>query len=263
MGISFDRIADRYDETRALPPDVMERVTAQILRLGRVTPDTHFFEPGIGTGRIALPLIQQGYAYTGTDISQPMMDKLRQKVEGYPYQLKLLEADATALPIETNSFDVAIASHILHLIPDWQKALDEIRRVLKPKGVFIYFHHPTNQAGISDSVSQQWHQILESYGYESHFVGAVTHDVLNHLTQQGASLESVMVAQISQTRSLAETLQTYQHRIYSNLWRVPDNIYPQALSDLQNWAAQQFQSLEVKIESRRSVRLTAAYNWAE
>ncbi|HHP7243554.1 MAG TPA: class I SAM-dependent methyltransferase [Elainellaceae cyanobacterium] len=148
-GIPFDRIADRYDETRALPVDIAEQVTEQILQLSRATSETHFFEPGIGTGRIALPLIEQGYAYTGVDISEPMMTKLRQKMASISHRLTLLEADATALPFESGAFDVAIASHILHLIPEWQKALEETRRVLKPGGVFIYFHHPTNKAGIS------------------------------------------------------------------------------------------------------------------
>ncbi|TVP68128.1 MAG: methyltransferase domain-containing protein [Leptolyngbya sp. LCM1.Bin17] len=46
----------------------------------RSTPDTTLFEPGIGTGRGALSLVERGYAYTGVDVSEAMMDKLRQKI---------------------------------------------------------------------------------------------------------------------------------------------------------------------------------------
>jgi ubiquinone/menaquinone biosynthesis C-methylase UbiE len=262
MTISFDRIADRYDETRSVPPEIAEQITAQILRLGRTTPDTHFFEAGIGTGRIALPMVERGYAYTGVDISEAMMNQLRQKVAGTPHRLTLLKADATALPLEADQFDVAIAAHILHLIPAWQQALGEIRRVLKPDGVLIYFHHSTNKAGVSDVVSQQWRQILQGYGYQSQFTGAVTEEVLDYLTQRGAELETVTIAEIPRTKPLREVLQAYEDRIYSNMWRVPDDIYPSAFVDLQTWAMEQFKSLEVEIESRYSVTLTAASGWA-
>jgi ubiquinone/menaquinone biosynthesis C-methylase UbiE len=87
-----------------------------------------------------VPLIELGYAYTGVDVSKAMMDRLRHKLEGKAHRLTLINADATALPLEDNAFDVAIAPHILQLIPDWQTAMDELRRVLKPSGVFIYFH---------------------------------------------------------------------------------------------------------------------------
>ena len=94
-----------------------------------------FLKPVLAPGRIALPMVERGYAYTGVDVSEAMMNQLRQKVAGKPHRLTLLKADATALPLEANQFDVAIAAHILHLIPAWQQALGEIHRVLKPDGV--------------------------------------------------------------------------------------------------------------------------------
>ncbi len=65
--VSFDRVADIYDLTRGLPPDISERVTETILNIASPTLDTKFFEVGIGTGRIALPIIQRGYSYTGLE----------------------------------------------------------------------------------------------------------------------------------------------------------------------------------------------------
>jgi ubiquinone/menaquinone biosynthesis C-methylase UbiE len=80
LTISFDRVSDIYDATRGLPPDVSEQVTNSILNLVSATPDTAFFESGIGTGRIALPIVQRGYSYTGIDISEKMLDELRRKL---------------------------------------------------------------------------------------------------------------------------------------------------------------------------------------
>lgn len=262
MAISFDRVADVYDQTRAMPPEVAEQVTEAILRLGRTTPESHFLEPGIGTGRIALPIVERGYAYTGVDVSEAMMDVLRQKLAGQPHRLTLVNADATALPFEPATFDVAVAPHILHLIADWRQALAEIRRVLKPAGVFIYFHHPTNRSGIRDDIAQRWHEILQGYGYESGFTGGITEDVLDYLQAQQAKLHTEAVAKIRHSRTPAEALQSYQKRIYSNLWRVPDEIYPRALTDLQTWVQQQFPDPAVELNAEYEVTLTAAYSWS-
>ena len=260
MTISFDRAADYYDSTRTLAPEVSERLTAEILRLGRATPETTFFEPGIGTGRVALPIVEQGYAYTGVDISEAMMAKLRQKLEGKAHRLTLIQADATDLPLEDNAFDVAIAPHILHLIADWQRAMDELRRVLKPTGVLIYFHHTTNKTATRDAVGQQWRQILAGYGYDSGFTGGVTEDVLGRLQEQGATLETVVVAELSRESTVGSLMQAYRDRIYSHMWRVPDDIYPQALADLETWAAQAFPDPNVPITSQDNITLTAAYH---
>lgn len=262
MTISFDRAADFYDNTRTLAPEVSERLTAELLRLGRATPNTTFFEPGIGTGRIALPIVKRGYAYTGVDVSEAMMDRLRQKLEGKAHRLTLINADATALPFEDNAFDVAIAPHILHLIPDWQTAMDELRRVLKPAGVFIYFHHPTNKTATRDAIGRQWREILSGYGYDSSFTGGVTDDVLGRLQEQGATLGTVVVADLSRESTVGSLMRAYRDRIYSNMWRVPDDIYPQALADLETWVAQEFPNPNQPITSQDNITLTAAYHWA-
>jgi ubiquinone/menaquinone biosynthesis C-methylase UbiE len=258
MAISFDRAADFYDQTRAMPPDIADQVTQCILQLSRATSETHFFEPGIGTGRIALPLIERGYAYTGADISEQMMDKLRQKLADQPHRLMLVNADITALPFEDGAFDVAIAAHILHLIADWRTALAEIRRVLKPQGVLIYFHHPGSGATRHDPIDEQWRKILEGYSYRPSFVGAVTDDVLGYFEAQGLAMETVPVAQISRTRTVAEALQTYCDRIYSHLWQIPEPIFTPALEDLKSWVQQTYPNLDEQFESVYEVTVTAA-----
>lgn len=45
MTISFDRVADIYDDTRALPSEISNRITDTIVRLSNAAADTHFFEP--------------------------------------------------------------------------------------------------------------------------------------------------------------------------------------------------------------------------
>ena len=48
---------------------------------------------------------------------------------------------AEAVPLETNSVDTAVVTFVLCTIPDWQSALVEMRRVLKPDGRLLFSEH--------------------------------------------------------------------------------------------------------------------------
>ena len=68
--VSFDRVADRYDETRGLPPTPLAKaigVLAEELQGKRV------LEIGVGTGRYAVPLQKSGIEVVGVDIAPKMV----------------------------------------------------------------------------------------------------------------------------------------------------------------------------------------------
>ncbi|NQV01262.1 MAG: class I SAM-dependent methyltransferase [Bacteroidia bacterium] len=54
--------------------------------------------------------------------------------EGYYYDREINLMDVTALPFESESFDVVLCNHVLEHIDNDLKALEEIRRILKPGG---------------------------------------------------------------------------------------------------------------------------------
>ena len=61
--------------------------------------------------------------YTTTDLNSPLAD---------------VKADICALPFKDDSFDVILCNHVLEHIPDDQKALSELYRILKPSGWGIF-----------------------------------------------------------------------------------------------------------------------------
>ena len=73
MSVSFDRIASRYDATRGFPPGVGAQVGAAFRAQSGLPVGARLVEIGVGTGRIAIPLVSQGYQYIGVDISLEMM----------------------------------------------------------------------------------------------------------------------------------------------------------------------------------------------
>lgn len=258
-GISFDRAAAFYDATRGYAEGSAERIRDGIVRYTGATKATRFLEPGVGTGRIALPFIVAGYDYTGVDLSAAMMARLQSKLAEHAgtanYRYELREADITQLPFDDATFDVIIAVHVLHLVSDWQQAIREAWRVLRPGGTLLIAHDktPDDAPHATDStvctprdVRAQWDDITSALGgrpvspgramwWNDKRADAALHSFLDSL---GASTETVQLAAFQRpplsARDMAERL---RQRMYSSDWQTPDDMHAEALRRLEQWLA--------------------------
>jgi len=84
-------------------------------------------EVGCGNGSY-LELVEA----VGLDVSPGMVAAARQRARG-----PLVAGDIVRLPIATSSFDVVLAAHMLYHVDDRATAAREIRRALRPLGVFV------------------------------------------------------------------------------------------------------------------------------
>ncbi len=248
-GVNFDRAAEYYDETRGLPEGVAERIRDAIIAFTKTDKASKFLEMGIGTGRIALPFIRGGYDYTGVDISLEMMAKLEQKLAGEDtsaYNFRLQTADITHLPFADNIYDVALMVHVLHLVPNWQAAVEEARRVLQPGGWLVVGNElaakPKSEVtSYSRSANDQWYTVLRELGVnmEKQQVGVNWRDpqpLLDYLAEIGANAQLVDLltyefAGITPRAMLAR----HRDRLYSSDWTLPEDIHAEAVRRVQNW----------------------------
>ena len=107
--------------------------------------DKRVLELCTGTGLIARNVASEAKEMIATDFAEKM---LRQAAKGVlPDNLSFRQADATDIPFDDESFDVVIISNALHIIPNPQLALAEIRRVLKPGGMLIAPNFLGHRAG--------------------------------------------------------------------------------------------------------------------
>jgi tRNA (uracil-5-)-methyltransferase TRM9 len=91
---------------------------------------------GCGNGRLLELFKEKKIEYLGVDISKKLIGIAKRK---YP-QDEFLVADNLNLPFPDNNFDKVFSVAVLHTIPSGElrkKALMELRRVLKPKGLLV------------------------------------------------------------------------------------------------------------------------------
>ncbi|RPI22783.1 MAG: methyltransferase domain-containing protein [Acidobacteria bacterium] len=122
-------------------PDEVTRVFAGIgnpLKMGRINAGETVVDIGCGAGTdLLLAAYQIGPAgrAIGVDMTPSMLDFARAAAKrSNLHQVELRPGDATSLPVETASADIVLSNGVLNLVPEKDKALQEMRRVLKPGG---------------------------------------------------------------------------------------------------------------------------------
>ena len=99
---------------------------------------------GCGTGIISTLALERGAArIVCGDISQYMLDVGRSKAGelGYSQRMEFRQLDAESLPFEDASFDLVMSGMTLGLLPNLERALSEMVRVLRPGGFLSLSGH--------------------------------------------------------------------------------------------------------------------------
>ena len=95
-------------------------------------------EIGCGIGLVSAYLANEyGIDVYGTDFG-PEEIQLTKQLNNERDNLHFKIEDAAESTFADNSFDLVISQNVFHHIPDWQKAVSEIQRVLRPGGYLIW-----------------------------------------------------------------------------------------------------------------------------
>ncbi len=128
-------------------------------RIPKVIKDKEVLEIATGPGLLAKHTAEYARKMIATDYSDGMIKEA--KKGEYPANLTFEIADATNLPYGDASFDAVIISNALHIIPDPEKALSEIDRVLKRDGILIAPNFVNHKGGLGSRI---WSAILKIGG---------------------------------------------------------------------------------------------------
>lgn len=137
----WDRTAIIYDRFMRRDAAAYDRMYA-LLR--PVVRDKTVLELAAGTGLIAKHIANAAEYIEVTDASEQMIRQAER--ENHAENLHFSVQDMFCLPYADAAFDVVIVSNALHIVPQPEKSLREIKRVLKDDGVLIAptFTHAEN-----------------------------------------------------------------------------------------------------------------------
>ncbi|MEO3416159.1 class I SAM-dependent methyltransferase [Roseovarius sp. CAU 1744] len=141
---SYARWAPVYDKTFGAVTNVGRRRAVRYINGLQGT----VLEVGVGTG-LSLPHYKSDLQVTGIDFSTDMLAKAQAKVQqlNLKHVTELRQMDARALDFCDASFDTIAAMHVLSVVPEPEKVMAEIARVLKPKGRVVITNHFVRKRG--------------------------------------------------------------------------------------------------------------------
>lgn len=129
----WDRWAGRYDRLMSGEQAAYARIANRMRR--KLNKNMVVLELACGTGMLSTLLAGSVKHLEATDFSEEMIRQAKQKY--HSTRLYFSVQDATALPYAPQSFDAVVISNALHIMPEPEKALAEIRRIIKPDGILF------------------------------------------------------------------------------------------------------------------------------
>jgi SAM-dependent methyltransferase len=209
--ISFERIAERYDDTRGgmdRARDIAEAVVP-ILAPGSV------LEVGVGTGAVAAALEETGRHVVGIDLSPAM---LRQAAERLGPRVAV--GDAQRLPVRSSGSDNVLLVWVLHVVGDPVATLLEARRVLADGGRVVVGPRAVTPPELFDDVETIFYAMHALLRRDDDLEPA---SVVAQAEQAGLAL---VERTVTRSRSVGESplvaADKIESRTFSSLWDVDD-----------------------------------------
>jgi phosphatidylethanolamine/phosphatidyl-N-methylethanolamine N-methyltransferase len=131
----FSHLYDRLF-TRVFYPRI-----EQVIQSLKIPPGARVLEVGVGTGLSfsAYPIHCQ---VTGIDLAPEMLEQAQDKIDQNGWRhLQVMEMDALNLKFADNTFDYVMAFHVVSVVPNAARLMQEILRVSKPGGAVVIINH--------------------------------------------------------------------------------------------------------------------------
>jgi ubiquinone/menaquinone biosynthesis C-methylase UbiE len=247
--LSFDPMVRYYDETRCIDGGCLESVIKYLVKKYPPEDFKNVLEPGVGTGRIAIPLAQHGYDVHGVDISEQMLAVLDQRLKesGSGLRVSFQRADVTDLPFPDGRFDMVVVVHLFYFISEWKKAVGELLRVLRGDGALILMHTGTGME--IPFVNDRYRAFCAEHGFRIDALGVgSTQEVVSYLTELGYTTELVRDRwRWTSHIRLDKAISYVRSRAYSFTTMVPDSLHSEAVCRVESEARKEFGALHTEV----------------
>lgn len=133
------------------PPECVVRFVARHFYRVPERGKIRLLDAGCGPGACTWFMAREGFQISGIDGSPSAIQSTQQRLRSENLRGDLRVGDFTSLPWPDEFFDGVIdnVSFYANLLADWQRAVDEVYRVLKPGGLFFTTSFTTNMWGFN------------------------------------------------------------------------------------------------------------------
>ncbi|MCA9837163.1 MAG: class I SAM-dependent methyltransferase [Trueperaceae bacterium] len=160
-GASYDEIAAKYADRQDKKPWNLYFERPGILRSLPDVADKDVLDAGCGPGFYSQKMLELGARVTSFDLNPVFVQRT---LERTGERARVLQADL-AEPLDflkDASFDLVVCILVLHYLRDWEPALLEFKRILRPDGlIFFSTHHPFTDLQLSTSADYFATELLE------------------------------------------------------------------------------------------------------
>ena len=139
----------------------------EVIRTLKIFPGAKVLELGAGTG-ISFPAYPRHCDVTGIDLAPDMLERAREKIRDNGWgHLRVVEMDALNLQFSENTFDYVMAFHVVTVVPDPIRMMEEARRVCRPGGKIVIVNHFTSDVPLLGSVTEALDPITRRLGWRT------------------------------------------------------------------------------------------------
>lgn len=216
--VSFARVAQIYDATRALPAELHHELVDHLaarLRGGRT------LDVGAGTGRLAVPLQRDRQLdLVPVDVSREMLSVgQRQGLRN------IVIGDARCLPFRDGSFARTTSVHLLHLVAEWTLAVREIARVTSEEYLTVIKRERS-----TPDLSEEYDRLALGSGCDTSAPGLPERRLLEVLPPD----RTEPVGGCLVTQPASQILDRLRDRVCRNQWSVPASLHGRIVRTLRN-----------------------------
>ncbi|HAS13484.1 MAG TPA: SAM-dependent methyltransferase [Acidimicrobiaceae bacterium] len=133
---------------------------------------------GAGANAAVIAETQPQASITATDLDPTMVTAARARLAKYGTRATVAEADSTRLPFDDDHFDAAVSLLMLHHVIDWEAAIRELARVVRPGGRVVgYDLIATRGARLIHLADRSPHRLLSPNELCGSLIASGFHDV--------------------------------------------------------------------------------------
>ncbi len=185
----WSRFADDFEERNAyvVGKSDMEAILDEV---SKVTGLKNTLELACGNGTYSKVLSKNADKVTVTDFSDEMVDAAKKRLSGFE-NVSVEKADAFDLQYPENSFDTVFLANLLHVVPNPENIVDEVKKVLKTGGRTIVLDFGVEGMSLFDKTGMML-RYLKTYGKPPSDGAALsTEDIKRLLEEAGFTVEGL------------------------------------------------------------------------